>query len=1442
LRILDKEIKKTEKELNVAETDSKKATTAANNDQKAGVEKMKKIVSEFPGIKEEGILSGVLNWPLIKWFRDAFNAIVTYKLPRRFKAMVMGILKSAIRIVPDAAIWIWNTALIPLFGLDPQSAGIKDTPVFARNIANVIADEQFRNQNYSDEDEEEEESSAKGAKNENRLQQFARLGRPIAPSSLAPSTTSTAVSTNWKNTPSSSNWNPLGSLSQNAKGGLYNVGITPARGSFFGGQTGRDFTQGRRSANVPDERNFDVLRGVNIRSGLGLQTGLGQRNTAMTTTIGQVREDPIQAWGAIQQRPLSIMAAPIQSRATPQTQQRQKSKTPPPQRPETIDVDSDDDESIGGASGKYFGLIRHCKIIPRKASMGKAAGSYFDGTDKIIMTWTTDQLVIGAVFDVNQPDLLYMGYVGVNGPEALHPEAAEHLDFVFKGNDGDGFRQLWWKWKEQDPTHYRQAYMLPMRSGEDIRKTFGNEPWPVRLTNVPEYVEPFNNLVQIPAFISVNDLTHAAQNMLKSNPRALMGGSSGKAFGACCGKCKAMPLGAACGTCGKMPTCKMHRIDKLRILGRATGAAASPSTFYRLWLSGTPLIQALKLLRNYRREARNTPRPPPSDRAFEMPTESYDGPPSLREVFGHGRVRPVTFHYNPLDPDGIPTLAPGRQYIYEPQGAPPAASSFSPVSGSAPHRALDMDYDGTDLPTTTPSELMMSFGPGGQLQPTGAPQFTTRTRVPELQPAVATRPTPETRIPVSQPTRPAEPTAKPPGWFANMRARRAREREDRARAALAAKQSSERAAAIREREQRIRANTHYTDQVQLDEQGYDDPMLDDPATALLPGKGYGYDDPIDILQPPRTSDFDYPIYMRRPIDTDYQWSFAPGGRVQRPAGGSFDSGGGSNQTRDYGELREKMDAMEYNKLLEQEALLRQAKENDRMDPPTGRTRPRAPRTLSADEMDAPTRRNDPGARPSADAADGGDTSEIGSRQPAPSLDELLAELSGQDGEEPGAGRRRARVEPEPEPTPVRPIRRVQPASRYPGWNPGDDDTAIARQAVRRVLNRTAKQSVSKYVADTLRRAIGKDVLKGDLAEGPENLAQWAGQNIVTAIAQEKLRKPLDAALNKLAQTKPGAKAIDVASKVEEAAKQAISDDEKTLDKKPVIGAVFKVATTPISKLAGGIDTALDDGNHLWNMIARGFISLGDDIVGDGDPKPTGSEAFPISPTWVNRTKDQEQGAINYIIRHAPWTTNGPDPKWRPPPLGSPPATKAERDSKHVLVMNKDGSIEFFGTWTQLLASRQANDARTAAFQDQLNKDSAATAKRIQEQRAAAAAASAAAAARAQAAHDAAVAAANNAAAYNEEVGRYVRMGMTPASAAQTLNTARIKLGKTSGKYKKSGGKKSKFFKKAMGKHIAGSASSTSKTRKSKQKKLREKEKSVDKICSSGVKRKASKRK
>jgi hypothetical protein len=1538
LLILDKKTEQTGKKLTEAQKQARKAKEAVKQEETANAEEITRDFGNMPSLKTDGILSGVLNWPLIKWFKDIFYKIVNYKLSARFKAVVMGMLKSAIRIVPDAAIWIWNSALIPLFGLDP-GLKVKETPVVLRNIANIIADENLKNQHYSDDDEEEEEEeeeedeeTKKKKKAWNTFVEKGQVTRRIQP---APATTR--------------NLNPFAPREE--RGGF--LGSQRGGGTWGGGFLGPAFAQPRslqvRRGKVrrgrqtgrnsdTDERNYDVFRGVGRDVERFRQEGTGWRSSVVDEPI--LQSDPLAAWerktAAPATRPLAILPRSVTRRvATPP--RRAASRTPPRLREESIDKDSGDDdepgEASGRSSGQLIGLVRHCKIIPRSATLGDAAGSYFDDTDKIVMTWTTDQLVLGAVFDVNQPDLLYMGYIGVNGPEALHPDAAQQMNFIYKGNDGDGFRQLWWKWKEQDNTHYRQAYMLPMRSNKDISQTFGNEPWPVRLSNIPEYVEPLDNLVQIPAYISVSDLTRAAQQMIQRNPRALaMGTSSGqsKALGACCGKCKATSLGGACGTCGKAPTCGMERLDKLRILGRASNdVPAGPSSYYRSWWETNPGMTALNILRDY--DARRVARPPPG--TFNArPFEAYVPPGRRLTVAQEAAARRQArqqLEYEAANPNPSMTASERRWLNQQLEQQDSAAAA---AAADERRRVLNAQQAEAELASRATADGQEMRGIRTVNIPAqrgvveeAARAARRRAHLAEMQSmsedmaqrAAAIERRPPAPIDLPRPLEPMrrmppmERIDQPPMWSETTNTTMPARLFSHRRAMKRLRQLDDEAAAQREADIQ-----RQMDLQQLERQEW--------QTQLGEETGFAPSDVIDAVRNQLPQEAQR-AQQRAELEQELQRQ-----RIRRqpmiPNDGDDDDTANAEEDRQYLLERDARDAAIQQ---EQEALQARRMEQQRLAARQGQRRRefqqqqdeeyaqrrveeqrfeqrQAAMGQRMDQQMAERRRGALGPNTNEPTYDDPDSVDAKMRAYLRANAERMQEADRQDAkmltrpsvpDRPSVGARPA-VSVGPAATTYNDgeseMEGEDPRSAGLDWDsPGDmrgPQSAVAQPAMgayepdysaitsadaaRREAERAARLAAMPESttfawdkplvrASTAYRKLAQDFHTvtgmptratvniadaGDLANAadfgrmaklalfagtlPEEAALWAAQNLAGYTAYEAAKKPIDEAIDYVVNSKTGK---DITSALDDTG-EGLEDAARWVDNIPVIGSTLhKIGSgigTAVKVVAHGVGKALDAINKPFSDAAKEIVNIGRQVF--GDIKTT--HIYLPSGMTTNMTKKQLLELALAVDSFAPAAMAAP-----------------------IVMKDSQGRVVFAGTQEQLNAARLAqkiararwrNSILTNQFQDQLDRDSDSVARarwhnkiattQFQDQLNAASAATAA----AQAAQ--AATAQNNQTAQQQIVARYAHnTGLTPATAEQAYNVAvaKAKLGKASGKYKKHDGKKPKPDKKDKGKQVTGSASSEPKTRKSTTKKaVKGKKKSVDKICSSGVSRKASKRK
>jgi hypothetical protein len=1328
--------------------------------QKAGDLKLKQMMASKPDSSD-----GVLSWPLIKWFKDAFRKVTTLEMSPGFKSIVMGFLKSSLRLAPDALLWIWNSAIIPLLGIDAKKYEIEKVPAALQRLADAVVTESLN-------PDEVKYALVAQDKRSAFSNQFGRDGALLARSGIwAPPAATTST---WGGTP----------VTQ-----LSRFGASPSPAVANKSQT--------------------------------LATSKTQSDAAPATAA---RTSKFGGFGSYYPN----NATALWSKPAPAV-------TPAATAPKTP----------GTVSGKYVRLIQHCKIIPRDASMGNAAGQFFDDTDKIVMRWTTDQLVISAVFDVNRPDILYIGYVGLNGPEALHPDAAKHMDFVYKGNDKDGFRQLWWKWKEQDISHYRQAYMLPMRSNKDIAQAFGNDPWPVHLTNIPEFVDPFKDLIRIPAYMTVTDLMDAAQK------HALSGGKSSGQY---------KTLGESCG--------KMHRTDKLRLLGSATGAAAGPSSFLVTWLEANPMVNAMNLARRYNRIARNVSAVPPRravlgaaapprglNPAMQLPNavmmddQAYDGPQDddnpiysdtqhllparyqedwrqseSRDPVLEARVRRALQEGQQLEnarrqqEDAARDAAEFRVSVADaqkperggvrppeikwwqrwnvtgenaapdvPEGAPPAKSSFSLgsrytpatgrydddiISASRPGQQPAYDYEEHDPLYEDPSARSIS----GDQRPVAVGSRAAEPRrerradgfrttspgasdVDDDIPKPDERPTPEDiyrRIAakggdlttVEAARKYAESKGLVSSDFNNdstVGRQRAitylkdiDPRDPRANPMSAFKEyglvdddSSGRLTNLVRRTRRMASNLQDRRSLQR--------ALDERQRLLQSETPYGDDDEL--------------------LYTD-----APAGAVRRPSVSAAVSA--------------------------QDAELKRLRQRALQERQRGMQNQPQERTWSANQMDPPTRRNNPGARPSAQADDGDDDG-----YPA-----------------------RAPLKPptyRAAPREVQPLLRRRPRSEGPPGARAADDVAAAAE--------DEAENVAEDEADEAGGNLFKDALdEGGDALGPEDIAaQVAGDlagDLVDAAVGDQMKKAYD----DVARTKVGRDVLGAINTVASTLSKGAGAVNTWLDKTPVVSTVYNVVKEPFHLLATGLDDANKGISVANKAITTELKHVGEKLYSD----PKNNKYWVKPPPGKQWTKEQE-----LLMRMAEEGMPQSQIEAVRAQIQAHQAAeaKAAADAKIVL-KDKDGWVVWSGTQQQLDAARAQNrlarerwrnSILTQQFQDQLNADSARTA-----------------------AAQAAQAAQNDQIAQQQIVSRYAReTGMTPATAAQAINVAvaKAKLGKASGR--KHDGKKSKSHKKDKGKQVAGSASGEPKTRKSTTKKaVKGKKKFVDKICSSGVSRKSSRRK
>jgi hypothetical protein len=1401
--VIQKQQKQTTTQLEKDQQNAMAATAAALRAEQANEKQISDLMANKPDSSE-----GVLSWPLIKWFKDAFLKVTTLEMSPGFKSIVMGFLKSSLRLAPDALLWIWNSAIIPLLGIDAKKYEIEKVPAALQGLADAVVTE-----------------------------------------SLNPDEVKYALVAQDKRSAFSNQFGRDGALL--ARSGIW---ATPAATtSTWGGRP------------ISSVARFDASPDVAKKS----QTPATSKTQSDAAPATAARTSKFGGFGSY----YANNATTLWSKPAPAV-------TPAATAPKTP----------GTVSGKYVRLIQHCKIIPRDASMGNAAGQFFDDTDKIVMRWTTDQLVISAVFDVNRPDILYIGYVGLNGPEALHPDAAKHMDFVYKGNDKDGFRQLWWKWKEQDISHYRQAYMLPMRSNKDIAQAFGNDPWPVHLTNIPEFVDPFKDLIRIPAYMTVTDLMDAAQK------HALSGGKSSGQY---------KTLGESCG--------KMHRTDKLRILGSATGAAGGPSSFLVTWLEANPMVNAMNLARRYSRIARNVSAVPPRrtvlgaaapprglNRAMQLPNavmmddQGYDATMEEEPLYSDAQhLLPARYQQDwaqspSRDPmletrvqraqqqrlraenelqrqrDAARELADERVAVHGarapergglrvpqfrfheegadvPRGAPPAKSSFSLgsrytpatgrydddiISASRPGQQPAYDYEEHDPLYEDPSARSIS----GDQRPVAVGSRAAEPRrerradgfrttspgasdVDDDIPKPDERPTPEDiyrRIAagggdlttVEAARKYAESKGLVSSDFNNdstVGRQRAitylkdiDPRDPRANPMSAFKEyglvdddSSGRLTNLVRRTRRMASNLQDRRSLQR--------ALDERQRLLQSETPYGDDDEL--------------------LYTD-----APAGAVRRPSVSAAVSA--------------------------QDAELKRLRQRALQERQRGMQNQPQERTWSANQMDPPTRRNNPGARPSAQADDGDDdgteerraqmrrangpgahrlreeddyadpTRPAPSRPAPPSMDDWADNVHNWNGVP-------RRVPPPPRPVlndgyparaPLKPPtyraapREVQPLLRRrprsegpPGARAADDVAAAAEDEA---------ENVAEDEADEAGGNLFKDALdEGGDALGPEDIAaQVAGDlagDLVDAAVGDQMKKAYD----DVARTKVGRDVLGAINTVASTLSKGAGAVNTWLDKTPVVSTVYNVVKEPFHLLATGLDDANKGISVANKAITTELKHVGEKLYSD----PKNNKYWVKPPPGKQWTKEQE-----LLMRMAEEGMPQSQIEAVRAQIQAHQAAeaKAAADAKIVL-KDKDGWVVWSGTQQQLDAARAQNrllDARwrnsilTQQFQDQLNADSARTA--------------------------AAQTAQNNQIAHQQIVARYAReTGKDPLAAEQSYNAAvaKVKAGKASGKYKKSGDKKRK--------------SHTPKTRKSTPKKSeKRREKSVAKICSSGVSRKSSKRK
>jgi hypothetical protein len=312
------------------------------------------------------------------------------------------------------------------------------------------------------------------------------------------------------------------------------------------------------------------------------------------------------------------------------------------------------------------------------------------------------------------------------------------------------------------------------------------------------------------------------------------------------------------------------------------------------------------------------------------------------------------------------------------------------------------------------------------------------------------------------------------------------------------------------------------------------------------------------------------------------------------------------------------------------------------------------------------------------------------------------------------------------------------------------------------------------------------------------------------------------AYDDVARTKVGRDVLGAINTVASTLSKGAGAVNTWLDKTPVVSTVYNVVKEPFHLLATGLDDANKGISVANKAITTELKHVGEKLYSD----PKNNKYWVKPPPGKQWTKEQE-----LLMRMAEEGMPQSQIEAVRAQIQAHQAAeaKAAADAKIVL-KDKDGWVVWSGTQQQLDAARAQNrlarerwrnSILTQQFQDQLNADSARTA-----------------------AAQAAQAAQNDQIAQQQIVSRYAReTGMTPATAAQAINVAvaKAKLGKASGR--KHDGKKSKSHKKDKGKQVAGSASGEPKTRKSTTKKaVKGKKKFVDKICSSGVSRKSSRRK
>jgi len=608
--------------LGAAQAASTEAAAAANKITKKVLTReqynMQRINKLLLGISEEITdakeNSGVLNWPLVKTFKQALTSLVTLDLPPVFRAIVTGVLKSYIRKIPDIAAWSWNRSMAPLFGFPELTVpqGVQNAADLATAIALGDSVHQVFGLPYahlfdgsgdlSEQHLQNIQRSVAGVTNPAATQGgfkrgaqtgFSFAGQPVPPGGQVP-----RGSGGWVVPPPT---NPHGRPGE-------------PMGLGFGGQNVR-VTQ----LPTPPNSREGSPRGP---GGFG-QDDIPREAPNQTSWWGRMFGSGNPQAGA---RPAASTNANGQWAKQLKQNADQVEYVVQGEEPNYESFSSDNpfirDLEPGKASGIYPRLIRRCKIIPLKKSHGSAAGKYISRSDDYVMTWTTDKLVLGAAFNVMQPNILYMGYIGVNGPEALHPEAAEDMNFIYKGRDGDGHRQLWWKWKQQDESHYQQVYMLPLASYQDLMQSFGGQEWPVRLSDIPEYVPEFKNLIQIPAYISFQDLENAVNTARSDNARAMeMNTGRGRAFGSASGKINSRPIGRAGGKYLRAAG-DMEPTEKLRILGRASkDTPIGISTLIPKMLGFNPTLGAMNAL-SYVTRRYGLRDPPLPSMARIQPTES----------------------------------------------------------------------------------------------------------------------------------------------------------------------------------------------------------------------------------------------------------------------------------------------------------------------------------------------------------------------------------------------------------------------------------------------------------------------------------------------------------------------------------------------------------------------------------------------------------------------------------------------------------------------------------------------------------------------------------------------------------------------------------------------------------------------------------------------------